>query len=130
LRATATKTLDGLLSVRADFYYKNLLKAIGGTWNPYAKEWLLPYRKDIWETLQSSIAGIAADECIKDELDEPYTDTDRPLLNAPPPPLKKEVTMYKHQYAAYAEACDIFKKGGDYNSVSKSKGYALLFEMG
>ena len=118
---TATKTLDGLLSIKADYYYKDLLKAIGGTWNPYAKEWLLPYTKENWNTLQSSIAGIVSDDRVKDELEEPYSDTGKPLKNAPLPLLKYGITLYKHQYAAYAEAYSTFKQ---------SNGFAYLMEMG
>jgi hypothetical protein len=128
MKSYAQKTIDGMMAVQADYYYKELLKKLGGAWDPYNKSWILPYRKDVWETLQYSIAGIIADQNIMDELDEPYSDTHKEAKEAPIPPIK--AILYKYQQAAYAEAYDIFKKGGDYNSVSKSKGYALLFEMG
>jgi SNF2 family DNA or RNA helicase len=120
MKAYAQKTIDGYMSVQADYYYKELLKKLGGAWDPYNKSWMLPYRKDVWETLQYSIAGIIADQNIMDELDEPYSDTHKEAKEAPVPPLK--VNLYKYQQAAYAEAYNAFNNG--------RRGYAFLAEMG
>ena len=119
MKAYAQKTIDGMMSVQADYFYKELLKKLGGTWDPYNKSWILPYRKDVWETLQYSIAGIIADQNIMDELNEPYSDTHKEAKEAPIPPIK--AILYKYQQAAYAEA---------YNAFNDRCGFAYLMEMG
>lgn len=111
------------IGVRAEFRYKDAIKAItGARWDPVAKRWHLPWNQKTWQDLMFSVPGLSADEAIQTELMPEPDDIHQEIPPHPPLPLKRGISPYRHQEAAYACALQEFAKGGT--------GYAFLMEMG
>lgn len=111
------------IGVRAEFRYKDAIKSItGARWDPVAKRWHLPWDQKTWQDLMFSVPGLSADEAIQTELMPEPDDIHQEIPPHPPLPLKRGISPYRHQEAAYACALQEFAKGGT--------GYAYLMEMG
>lgn len=108
----AFKTInsDGelVIGLQTEFVYKDTIKAQGGRWNPNEKRWELPYTYDSWDSINMSIPMLVPCENIQVDLVRNEDDTNKPIRNAPPMPLKKGITPFKHQFAAYADCLYIF----------------------
>lgn len=97
-----------VLAVEADYQYREILSAAGGHWNPVERRWELPYTQGVWQSLYLSMPSLAASDEVRRELHREESSLDRPLLPAPPMPLKPGIKPYRHQLAAYAEALHVF----------------------
>lgn len=110
------------LAVYSEYKYKDALKSMESAyWEPTLRAWILPYTRSVYQNLIASVPGIETPESVMDELAPPMSDTDIEIPPHPPMPLKKGITPYKHQEAAYALALKEFEHG---------TGFALLMEMG
>ena len=116
MRAVAWKEARGrgyspALCVRCDYAQKERIKALGGRWNLQERRWELPWTAEDWQSVAMTIPGVAPDEEVLAELTAAPDDTEREVPQAPPMPLKKGITPYRHQWAAYAQAVSLFEGG-------------------
>lgn len=117
----AYKAPDGLRAC-VEYKYKETIKAMGGQWDPFQKEWVLPYALDVWQGLLMAIPGIEGDAAVKKDFEAPVAVEKKIVSDIGPMPLKAGITPFEHQYAAYAEAMTLFHQG--------RCGYGFFFEMG
>lgn len=105
-----------------DYKYKETVKAMGGQWDPFHKEWVLPYSLDVWQGLLMAVPGIEGDTAVKADFEAPVAAEKKTISDIGPMPLKAGITPFEHQYAAYAKAMALFHQG--------RCGYGFFFEMG
>lgn len=118
----AYKAPDGLRA-SVEYRYKETVKAMGGQWDPFKKEWVLPYNQDVWQGLLLAVPGIKGDAGIRSDFEAKTEEsTMNQVVYTAPMPLKEGITPFKHQCAAYTEAMQLFQSGGS--------GYGYFFEMG
>ena len=97
-----------VLAVEADYQQREIITAAGGHWNPVERRWELAYTQGVWQSLYLSMPGLTPSDDVLRELHREESSLDRPLLPAPPMPLKPGIKPYRHQQAAYAEALHVF----------------------